>query len=122
MRTSEELANDLPVRDAASVARARVEADQRTIAYPYGSGQAEELALIAGLRPLIRQQLDPASLPVARARFERLGLATDTVAVDVRSTQSGFSRELTRRTLLFAGRDKGRILGAIAAELACDDA
>jgi hypothetical protein len=40
-----------------------------------GSGQAEEVALAAGLKPLVLQLLAPDEIESARDRFERAGVA-----------------------------------------------
>jgi len=54
--------------------RAREEVTARPIAYPFGSGQAEEIALLAGLKPILRQSFLPDQIASARARFAALGL------------------------------------------------
>jgi len=48
---------------------------ERGLFYPLGSAQAEELALVAGLKPAIRQRLSRRALDAQRRRLEPLGYA-----------------------------------------------
>lgn len=48
---------------------------KRGIFYPLGTAQAEELALVAGLKPAIRQRLSGGASDAQRRRLERLGYA-----------------------------------------------
>ena len=43
--------------------------------YMLGSGEAEEVALLAGVKPMIRQTLEPGTLARQRSRFEALGFS-----------------------------------------------
>lgn len=123
------LLQELPPVDAADVARARAAAAERPIPYPLGSGQAEEVALAGGLRPLVRQLLDAPSLESARARFERAGFLTGVAPRVYGPTRNGWdhtSESLSpdapgARRALFVGRDRDRIAQAIEADLAKTD-
>ncbi|MDP1823168.1 MAG: DUF483 domain-containing protein [Archangium sp.] len=99
--------------DPARLAQARVEATARPLAYALGSGEADEVALFAGLKPLLRQVLPAAELPAARARFGRLGLALG-------ETSHRVSGPSTGGTVLFVGRDERRVREAIACEASAD--
>jgi hypothetical protein len=58
----------------------------RRIAYPLGSGEADILALRAGLKPLVRQLLDRASLDAAVSAFRREGFHVVVSPVRYRGT------------------------------------
>lgn len=63
-----------------AVAAARADAVAAAVApgafpYPLGSGEAEERALLAGIKPALRQLLAPDRVAAQRARFEGLGLS-----------------------------------------------
>ncbi|MEP7122569.1 MAG: hypothetical protein ABJE95_16725 [Byssovorax sp.] len=107
--TPRELLAALDFVDPARVAAARAEAVARPIAYALGSGEADEVALYAGLKPLIRQVLPLSQLSAARARFEALGLAIGVSEhrVDLRSTAG---------TVLFVGRDPRHVREAVLCE------
>ncbi len=111
------------VRDAAGVIAAlavdeprlraaREAVDRRAIAYPFGSGHAEEIALLDGRKPMVRQSLRREQLDAARARFQAMGLAV----VESDSPRGGAER------LLFVGRDAAALRAAAAAERAKDAA
>ncbi|APR79809.1 Hypothetical protein A7982_05156 [Minicystis rosea] len=87
--------------------------DERPIAYALGSGESDEVALYAGIKPLIRQVLPAAEIAAARARFGALGLhlAEADHRVDLASTQG---------RVLFVGRDAARVRAAAACEAAPD--
>lgn len=120
---------ELPSIGSAEVASARAAAAERPIAYPLGSGQAEEVALAAGLRPLIRQLLDARSLESARARFERAGFCTGVAPRVYGPTRNGWDHtpealspgDPGARQALFVGRDRARVEQAIACDLAKTD-
>ena len=120
---------DLPVIDLAAIEEAKRAAIARPILYPLGSGQAEEIALAAGLRPLIRQLLDAPSLDQARARFERIGFKTGVAPRVYGPTRDGWDDtpeelhedERGARRALFIGRDPKAIEEAIACDLAKTD-
>jgi hypothetical protein len=102
IRTVKDLIDSLHPDDAA-LARAREQVAARRIDYPLGSGQAEEIALLAGLKPMIRQQLDPSHAAAMRGRFEKLGLATH-----------------AEGPLVYVGRDPAALREAARAEVARD--
>ena len=99
--------------DPARLADARVEADARPVEYALGSGEADEVALYAGVKPLIRQVLPGAQLAAARARFEALGLA-------VGEAEHRVALPSTEGTVLFVGRDPRRVREAVRCEAAPD--
>jgi hypothetical protein len=119
----------LPPVDEASMARALGEVAARPIRYPLGSGQADELALRAGLRPLMRELLRPGDLAVAQARYARAGLASEVAERRYAITRDGWDHadrppaddDPDARRALFVGRDRGRLEAAIAADLAKTD-
>jgi hypothetical protein len=123
------LLQELPPIDAAELDGARAVVSERAIVYPLGSGQAEEVALAAGLRPMVRQLLDARSLASARARFERAGLRTGVAERVYGPTRNGWDHtpealspgDPGARQALFVGRDPGRIGEAIACDLAKTD-
>lgn len=108
-RSARDLITTLNFVDPARLAQARAEALSRPLASALGSGEADEVALFAGLKPLLRQVLPTSELASARARFGRLGLALGeaTHRVSLPSTQG---------TVLFVGRDERRVHEAIACE------
>jgi hypothetical protein len=91
------------------VAEARAEAAARPIPYALGSGEADEVALYAGIKPLIRQVLAPAALASARTRFEALGLVVEEAAHRV-------ALPSTEGVVIFVGRDRARVREAQACE------
>ncbi len=95
--------------DPTRLAKARAASVTRPRASALGSGEADEVALFAGLKPLLRQVLPPAELAGARARFSRLGLSLGEATHRV-------SRPSTEGTVLFVGRDERRVAEAIACE------
>lgn len=103
------LARDLPVLDAAAVELARRDARARPIDYVLGSGGSDEVALHAGLKPLVRQIVGADRAPAARARFEALGLS-------VGEAEHRVDRASTAGTVLFAGRDPRRVAEAVMLE------
>lgn len=107
--TPRELAAALPPGDPALVAAASAAIDARPIAYALGSGESDEVALYAGVKPLLRQVLPASELAAARARFEALGLvvAESTHRVELASTAG---------RVLFVGRDHARVRAAAACE------
>lgn len=121
-----DLQQRLPICDPEAVRKARQEAASRPIVYPFGSGQAEEVALASRLRPLIRQLLEAPALERAIERFERAGFLTGIAPLVYGPTQDGWdwateapkAGQHGARQALFVGRDRGRIEQAIA----CDNA
>lgn len=99
--------------DPTRVAAARVEAAARPLEYALGSGEADEVALYAGVKPLIRQVLAGAQLAAARARFEALGLS-------VGEAEHRVALPSTEGTVLFIGRDPRRVREAVLCEAAPD--
>lgn len=91
----------------------------RRFSYPLGSGQAEELALSAGLKPVVRQLLRPHEMDAALARIARARLAVR--VADKRYLRRGSilfdTDDPSGVTPVFFGRDAGRVEAAAAAEL-----
>lgn len=108
-----DVARALDFVDPARVARARVEADARPIPYALGSGEADEVALYAAIKPLLRQVLPASAVAHARARFEALGLV-------VAEAEHRVALPSTLGTVLFVGRDAGRVAEAVRCEGAPD--
>lgn len=108
-----------------ALASARREIAARPLTYPLGSGQAEEIALVAGLRPAIRQLLSASDAAAAEARFARLGLVCVAAERPLGPTRGGVTVSPTSpdavRIPLFVGRDRGYLEAACAAEIAQDD-
>lgn len=104
----------LEVSEAARAAAAAAAAS-RPLAYPLGSGQAEELALRAGLKPLVRQLLPPSEVAVARARWERLGLAVVEAPPSLAPAGRGTADRGDRR-VVYAARDVAVAREAAAVE------
>lgn len=104
------LASALPVLDPARVEEKRRESDERPIDYALGSGEADEVGLYAGFKPLVRQLLSPEALPAVRARFESLGLVVELARhVEGEGGPAGAH-------VLFAGRDPRRVHAAARLE------
>lgn len=92
------------------VTAAALEADERPLAYPLGSGEAEIVSLLAGDKPLVRQLLDDASVARAHARFEPLGLVTETAPASMSTAARPGA------TVVFFGRDRALVREAVALE------
>lgn len=107
--SSRDLIAALELVDPARLAAARAEVVARPIDYALGSGEADEVALYAGIKPLIRQVLPLDELAAARGRFERLGLATAVGA-------HRLALPSTEGAVLFVGRDARRVSEAIRCE------
>ncbi len=103
----------LPPGDPSALAAARAQVDARPIDYALGSGESDEVALYAGIKPLLRQVLPLDRIAATRARFEALGLAAAEAQhrVDLASTAG---------RVLFVGRDPARVREAVACEEAPD--
>lgn len=99
------VARALTVADPARLARARVAAAERPLPYPLGSGEADEVALFAGLKPLVRQLLPPDGVAAARARLAPLGLALAEAATGGTPVARRGSREDPGLRALFVARD-----------------
>ena len=95
--------------DPARLAVARTELATGPRPSALGSGEADEVALFAAIKPLIRQVLPRAELAGARSRFERLGLALGeaTHRVVLPSTEG---------TVLFVSRKAATVREALACE------
>ncbi len=102
------LARSLPAPSPSILARALAQAARRPIDYPFGSGHADEAALAAGLKPVIRQLLAEAEIEGARARFVSRGFAVEV------APSTHFYPD---RRALFAGKDARRVLAAAEHEL-----
>jgi hypothetical protein len=105
----DELAAGLPIVDEERVAQLRAEADERPIEYRFGSAEAEEVALFAGLKPLVRQYLRDDEVAAARDRFESLGLAVEVAASTIR--EAPFPGRV-----LYVGRERARVRAAVVAD------
>jgi hypothetical protein len=103
--TPREIAAALPPGDPAVGA----EVDARPIAYALGSGESDEVALYAGIKPLVRQVLPASAVGAARARFEALGLV-------VGETEHRVELGSTAGRVIFVGRDGARVRAAVACE------
>jgi hypothetical protein len=102
----------LPMPGPAALGRARAQAAQRPIAYPFGSGHADEVALFAGIKPVLRQLLAEGEVEAARARFTARGYAVEVAT---------HTHNYPGRCALFAGRDARRVSAAAEHE-ALEDA
>jgi hypothetical protein len=105
--------------------RLRSSTRRRSIPYPLGRGQADEIALRAGFRPLIRELLTAADMPAAVTRFERAGFNCVVAPRVYGPTHDGWdatpqdfdeSSPHARRAL-FIGREAGRARAAAELEL-----
>jgi hypothetical protein len=96
-------------------------------AYPFGSGQGDEIAFRAGLRPMLRELLPVGRIESARARYEKLGLTCELAPFRYGPTHDGWIRDPepegseTARTAMFVGRDRGALAEAAAAEVGRTD-
>ena len=107
-----------PPLHASALDDALDEVRARRLPYPLGSGQAEELALAAGLKPMVRQLLDPHELDGAARRFERAGFLA-VVGREYRRRDDGLydpSSAAGPRVALLVGRDASRLADAQACE------
>ncbi len=95
--------------DPARLTTARAALAARPIEYALGSGEADEVALYAGIKPLVRQVLSPAELPAARARFWQLGLSCGEATHRVALPSTG-------GVVLFVSRDPRRVQEAVRCE------
>jgi hypothetical protein len=111
----EEIAAALPTPPADALAAAAAETDERAIRYRMGSGEAEEIALAAGLRHLVRQTMPRAQLSHALERLTRRGLLTR-VAPAPEGAGEGAPG------IVYAGRDRAKLDAAFACEAAEDHA
>lgn len=103
--TPAELLARLP-GDGAALPAARAHVAERRLSYPCGSGEAEEIAAFAGLKPVVRQSLRRDDLPRAREKFRDAALHVE-------------EREATvhgGRVLIYAGKDAARVKEAANAE------
>lgn len=100
--------------------QARADAQSRPIHYPFGSGEADEIALLAGLRPLIRQLLSDDEISLA-SRFTERGFVVEPAPLRYVATchewEPGNDAAGATRRPVFIARDRGRIQAAIECEL-----
>lgn len=95
--------------------------------YPFGSGQGDEIAFRAGLRPMLRELLPMARIESAIARYERVGLACEVASFVYGRTSDGWLRDHEpvsspdARTALFVGRDRAALREAAVAEVTRTD-
>lgn len=112
----------LPPSPDDAVARARADAEARPIRYPIGSGQGDEIALRAGLRPMMREMLAPADVSRAILRYARVGLVAEVAPRAYARTSDGWDHATAppevAQHALFVSRDRGRIAEGIACDLA----
>lgn len=102
---------------------ALAEVRARRLVYPVGSGEAEEIALAAGLKPLVRQLLDQDLVEATRARFEQAGFVV--AVANVRYAGRGGKRRsfgvddapADAQAPVFVGRDRAVAEAAAACEL-----
>jgi hypothetical protein len=107
MATLEQLLGSLPPVGGRLATALRRVVDARPIGYPLGSGQAEEVAVRTGLKPLLRQMLSAEDAARARPRLERRGWAVEEAA------------GADGAVLVFAGPDPARVREAARLETAC---
>lgn len=119
----------LPQPSAPALDRARAATRLRSIDYPFGSGQGDEIALRAGLKPMFRELLPVATIAAAVERFNRAGLATAVAPRIYGDTKDGWDDTLASvhaqhpdaRQALFVGRDVGALREAVALDQAKTD-
>lgn len=100
--------------DPSLLQSARLEVASRPLAYPYGSGQAEEIALHLGLKPVVRQLIRSDAIDTARRRFEAQGWLTETG--DGRMNDKRFDAQV-----LHVGRDRARLQASLACDVQGED-
>ena len=100
--------------DPSLVQACRLEIAARPLPYPYGSGQAEEIALLLGLKPVVRQLIRSEDIEAVRRRFEALGLLTETG--EGRMNDKRFDAKV-----LHVGRDRGRLQASLACDVQGED-
>lgn len=114
------LAEAIPRAPERARASARAEALSRPIYYPFGSGESDEIALLAGLRPLIRQLLSDDELSLT-SRFLQRGFVVEPAPLDYVRTGHGWApgdpMPGEARQPVFIGRDRGRVLAAVECEM-----
>jgi hypothetical protein len=124
---SEALERALPALPEAVRETMLARTEERTIRYPIGSGQGNELALRAGLRPMMRELIHLEELPAAIARAEAAGFVCELSPLVFGSTHDGWLKRPPApgrgedRSPLYVGRDRGALRAAIASELAKTD-
>lgn len=100
--------------------RAQVRA--RPLPYPIGSGQGSELAVQAGLRPMMRELLAHRDIPAAQRRLEAAGLVCEVAPIVYGTTRDGWLKQAPApdgsedRSPVFVGRDRRALLDAVEAE------
>ena len=114
LRASQDLLAAPFAFDSRVLEAARAAVAARTIDYPYGTGQAEEVALAAGLKPIVRQQLPAHAVDAARARFEAQGYLTRVGAGRMADTRSPGQ-------VLHVGRDATALQESLALDTVADD-
>jgi hypothetical protein len=121
------LTDVLPTPDPAVAARLEPLVRERPVAYPLGSGQGSELALRAGLRPMMRELIHVGALEASIARVERAGLVCEVSPLVLGATHDGWLKRAPTpdgsedRRPLYVGRDRAALRAAIDAELARTD-
>ncbi len=105
-----QLVRRLPEPDPGRLAAALAEAKRRPIAYALGTGEAEEVALFRGLKPVLRQSHPDETIEAAKARFRAMGFTVRTVA-------PAESMVGMPQWLLFAGKERDRVIAAARCEV-----
>lgn len=90
----------------------------RALKYPLGSGQAEEAALFARIKPAVRQHLDPEQLAVKKEYFEKRGFVTEVFHRDVHGDMMQHGGQGI--WILFVARDGATLRELLAAEATPD--
>lgn len=117
----------LPPLSPEAIARATRAVQARPIPYPFGSGQGDEIAFRAGLKPMFREMLAVSTLPEARERFARAGFLTEVAPRLYGDTKDGWDdtradlAPSAARQALFIGRDRAALLEAVALDLEKSD-
>jgi hypothetical protein len=94
----------------ARLGRARADASALAIAYPVGSGAAEQIAFFAGFKPLMRQLLRPDDFARTRQRYIDLGLVVEHADHLIPAGPEAVGQ------VLFVGRDAERVRAAVRCE------
>ncbi len=121
-RIYQELSRGLDALGIAASAEEHAAASARVIAYPFGSGQGDEIAFRSGLKPMFRELLSVSAIDAAQARFEGAGFVTEVAAKIYGDTKDGWDdpvagideRHADARRALFVGRDAGALKAAAA--------
>jgi hypothetical protein len=117
IHTPRELAGLLASRHAIAadeLGRLRRAVDERPLAYPLGAGQADLIAVAAGIKPVLRRTLSRADAAAEVQRYAHLGLVSH-----VADPPAGLARH--GEVFFYLGREPGRNHEAARAEQLQDD-